>query len=171
MNIPVYLGEIQIFAGNFAPEGFALCDGRVLKITEYQELYSVLGTTFGGDGRTTFALPDMRSRLPIHIGPGYRIGDIGGVEQVTLTRQQIPKHTHNARASNVAGDSESPTDNFWAKSVRSEQFKNGTITANAPMNAGTISVTGKGKPHDNMQPFLALNFIIATTGIAPERKG
>lgn len=169
MNIPVYLGEIQIFTGNFAPEGFAFCDGRLLQIGEYKELYALLGVTYGGDGRTTFGLPDLRGRLPIHFGATYRIGEAGGVEQVSLTKQQIPRHTHNARASTNAGDSESPTDNFWAKSPRSQQFKSGTITANAPMNAGTISSTGKGKSHDNMQPFLALNFIIALTGKMPER--
>ena len=175
MNIPVYLGEIQIFTGNFAPQGFALCDGSLLKIADHKELFSLLSTTYGGDGVTTFGLPDLRGRVPIHFGtePGgshYQIGETGGVEQVTLTTQQIPKHTHNARASNAAGDSESPTDNFWAKSSRSRQFKDGTITANAPMNPGTISSTGKGKSHDNMQPFIALNFIIALTGKMPERR-
>jgi len=173
MNIPVYIGEIQIFAGNFAPEGFAFCDGRLLQIGEYKELYALLSTTYGGDGRTTFGLPDLRGRLPIHFGSTpngyYTIGETSGVETVTLTTQQIPKHTHNPRALSAAGDSDSPANNFWARSSRAQQFKDGTITANAPMNPGTISTTGKGKPHDNMQPFIALNFIIALTGKMPER--
>jgi len=171
------IGEVTMFAGNFAPRGWALCDGQLLPISQYQSLFSILGTTYGGDGRTTFALPDLRGRTPIHVGRGpglsdYRLGQKGGVETVTLTTNQIPAHQHAAdfklNTANAAGDTKNAQDNaFGAKEI---------YTTSAPataMNAGTITGnignTGGGQAHENRPPYLGINYIIALQGTYPSR--
>lgn len=166
-----FLGEIRMFAGNFAPLDWALCNGQLLPIAEYTALYNLLGTTYGGDGVTTFALPNLQSRVPIHQGEGaglspYVIGENGGAETVTLTVAQIPAHTHTAQASSADSGSSDPTNNFWASSPATKQYSPGT---NAQMKSGAMGQTGGNQPHDNMLPFLVVNFIIALFGIFPSR--
>lgn len=166
-----FIGEIRMFGGNFPPRGWALCSGQVLSIAQNTALFSLLGTTYGGDGVNTFALPNLQSRVPIHQGqsPGtsnYIIGQTGGVETEMLTVPQIPAHTHPAQASSAGSGSSDPTNNFWASSPATKQYSPGT---NAPMASGAMGVTGGNQPHDNMVPFLAINFIIALFGIFPSR--
>jgi len=166
-----FLGEIRMFAGNFAPLDWALCNGQLLPIAEYTALYNLLGTTYGGDGESTFALPNLQSRVPIHQGEGaglspYVIGENGGAETVTLTVAQIPAHTHPAQASSAGSGSSDPTNNFWASSPATKQYSPGT---NAQMKSGAMGQTGGNQPHDNMLPFLVVNFIIALFGIFPSR--
>ena len=167
-----YLGEIRIFGGNFAPLGWAFCAGQLLPIAQYDALFSLLGTTYGGDGQTTFGLPDLRGRAPIHAGQGPGLtnrtpGEMGGSEATTLTQAQLPAHTHVPLASPDAGTSTGPTDGVWAaSSTGDKQYAAAPDTA---MNPATISATGGNQPHENRQPFLAANFIIALEGIYPPR--
>lgn len=158
-----FVGEIRMFGGNYAPQDWALCDGRLLPIIQYQTLYALIGATYGGDGTTTFALPDLQSRIPLHTSPAYPMGAKAGVETVTLTPQQIPAHTHVPQANSV-GDLPVPGNNFWATSA-ANQFTTGA--ANAVMNAGAVSSAGNSQPHDNMVPFQVVNFIIALVGVFP----
>lgn len=169
-----FIAEIKIFGGNFAPRNFALCDGQLLAIAQNTALFSLLGTTYGGDGRTTFALPDLRGRVPIHPGNGpgltsRRLGERGGAEDVTLNVNQIPAHNHSANAVTPAGNSNDAAGNYWADDAGVSSGTYHTGPANAAMNAGTIGNTGGSQPHPNMQPFLAVNFIIALFGIFPSR--
>lgn len=159
-----YIGEIRMFAGNFAPAGWALCAGQLLAISENDALFTLIGTTYGGDGQNTFALPDLRSRVPMHQGNGHVLGEMGGVESVTLTTNQIPSHTHVPAASN-AGSATSPAGNVWANSA-ALQFAPATSPL-VPMNPGVIGTSGGSQPHDNMLPYLTINFIIALYGIFP----
>jgi microcystin-dependent protein len=156
-----FIGEIRMFAGNFAPREWAFCDGRLMPISQYQALYSILGTTYGGDGRTDFALPDLRGRVPLHPGSGpglteRRLGEEGGSEQVTLSEAEIPGHSHGVTA---AGD---------GQTVRSLSYF-GTQTEVPQQTTGVTDPTGGGQPHDNMPPFQAVNFIIAIQGMYPSR--
>ena len=165
-----YIGEIRMFAGNFAPLGWAFCNGALLPIAQYEALFSLLGTTYGGDGQTTFALPDLRGRGPIHAGQGPGLtnhpqGEQGGTETVTLTVAQMPAHTHAPAASSAAGTSSHPNGNVWAASSTSDNQYAGT--SNTTMNPATIGVAGGNQPHDNRQPVLAINFIISLEGIYP----
>jgi microcystin-dependent protein len=166
------LGQISMFAGNFAPRGWALCDGRLLLISQYTQLYSVLGTTYGGDGRTTFALPDLRGRAPIHEGQGpglsdKRLGQRGGAEQVILQVSNLPSHTHSLNASTATGTSNAPTGNVHADtSVFDKEY---VTTANTAMGTETIGNTGGGVPVDIVQPYLTINYIIALEGDFPLR--
>ena len=163
MSTP-FIGEIRMFGGNFAPVGWAFCDGSLIPISENDALFNLIGTTYGGDGTTTFALPDLRSRVPVHQGPGFVIGQAAGAETVTLTVNQIPSHTHGAQA-NTNGTQTSPANNVWAGSSLG-QFDN----ANPPdssMAANAIGNTGGSQPHDNMIPFLAISFILSLFGIFP----
>jgi len=173
-----YVGQIQMFGFNFAPRGWALCDGQLLPIAQNTALFSLLGTIYGGDGRTTFALPDLRGRAAIHqgTGPGLSgrsIGSRGGVQSVTLNEAQIPSHDHSATANAVgpAGNSNDALDNFWADDagVSSGTYHSGPATGS--MNAGAIQVgaAGGGQAHENMQPFLTINFCIALVGVFPSR--
>ena len=165
-----FLGEIRLFGFNFAPNGWAMCNGQLLPINQNQALFALLGTQYGGNGTSTFALPDLRSRLPLHQGQGnglssYTIGETIGAETVTLTQAQLPSHSHQAHASNVKATSKNPSglvpghppDDTYAA-------PDGTI-----MNAGTIAATGGSQPFDNRQPLLVLNFCIALAGIFPSR--
>jgi microcystin-dependent protein len=163
-----YVGEIRIFAGNFAPSGWAFCDGQLLPISENDVLFNLIGTTYGGDGQTTFAMPDLRGRLPVHQGSNgvsnHIIGELAGVETVTLTTQQMPIHTH-AAACNSAGSNDSrASGNYWGAGPLAFG-----PTPNGVMNPASIGPTGGNQPHDNMPPYLGLNFIISLYGIYPSQ--
>lgn len=161
-----YVGEIRMFGGNFAPAGWMLCQGQVLAIAENETLFQLIGTTYGGDGQSTFALPDLQSRVPVHVGNGFVLGQRSGVETVTLTLNQIPIHTHSPAASALGAASRDPAGNLWA-AWNSSQFSD--QATDGPMNAGAITTAGGSQPHDNMVPFLAINFIISLFGIFPSQ--
>jgi microcystin-dependent protein len=160
-----YVGEIRIFAGNFAPAGWMFCEGQLLPISENEVLFQLIGTTYGGDGQSTFAMPDMRGRLPIHQGSGFVLAQPGGVEQVTLTVSQIPAHTHAFQATNNPADSPSPQGNMMGVSSNTNVFFNDT--PNVTMSPSMLSSVGGNQPHSNIQPFLCVDFIISLYGIFP----
>ncbi len=171
------LGELALFCGNFAPAGWALCNGQLLPISQNTALFSILGTTYGGDGKSTFALPDLRGRVPVHPGQGaglssYSLGQTGGSEQVTLTTNQLPTHTHPANCLSTAGDSQqqrSPKGAVWAAE---SQGVTTVYDANAPdttMDPRAIGTAGSSQPHANVQPYTCVNFIIALQGVFPTR--
>lgn len=166
-----YVGEIRMFAGNFAPAGWMICDGQTLPISENETLFQLIGTTYGGDGESTFNLPNLQSRIPLHMGTGpdgttYQIGEMAGVEQVTLTTQQIPVHSHPLAASTTAGADGSPGGNVLATTGGgiSLYYEGGVDT---PLNAAAIAPVGGSQPHENTQPFLCINYIISLFGIFP----
>jgi microcystin-dependent protein len=161
-----YVGEIRMVGFNFAPVGWALCDGSLLPISENEVLFQLIGTTFGGDGQTTFALPDLRSRVPMHMGGGHVLGENGGQEIVPLATQQIPVHTHAANADNNASTLVSPAGGVWAASSNYDQFAP-PAGANVIMNPQAVASDGGNQPHDNMLPYLTINFIISQFGIFP----
>lgn len=167
-----FIAQIMLFGGNFAPRGWAFCDGQLLPIAQYSALFSILGTTYGGDGRTTFALPDLRGRVPCHAGTGpgltpRQIGQRFGEEHVTLTAANLPPHSHSLNAASTGtpgaraqnGGSLGPADIYVP----------GSETPNVAMNPASIGSTGSGNSHDNMQPTLCINYIIALEGIFPSR--
>ena len=158
-----YVGEIRMFAGNFAPAGWAFCAGQVLAIAENEVLFQLIGTTYGGDGQETFALPDLRGRLPLHRGNGFTLGEGGGVEEVTLTIQELPMHTHPFVASTNAGTTTNPPENLLAKGGAAYIQDVGT----AALNPASVSSAGGSQPHTNIQPYLCINFIIALVGVYP----
>lgn len=166
-----YLGEVRMFAGTFAPVGWALCNGQSLPISQYDALYALLGTTYGGDGQTTFALPDLRGRIPIHAGKNpstgttYAQGQPGGTETVTLITQQMPAHTHNVFAVSGDGNQSGPANALWAASSLNQYAEQGT--ADTAMAANLVSAQGGSLPHDNVMPFQCINFIIALEGVYP----
>ena len=175
-----FIAEIVMFGGNFAPRGWALCDGQLLPISQNQALFSLLGTTFGGDGRTNFALPDLRGRAAIHPGNGpglssYRLGQKGGAESVTLAVTQIPSHNHSVSAvlkgKDSSGNSASPTGNSLASKSRTNIYS--SDAPNVDMKSGSVAVTesnvGGSQSHENRMPFQAVNHIIALTGVFPSR--
>jgi microcystin-dependent protein len=161
-----YVGEIRMFGGNFAPAGWEFCDGRLLPISENEVLFQLIGTTYGGDGESTFALPDLRGRLPIHQGNGFTLAETGGAEEVTLTVQQIPAHSHAFLASSGAGSSSTPGNNVLATAVGNLYFPPPTGSQVA-MSAQVIGAVGGNQPHNNMQPYLCVSFIISLFGIFP----
>lgn len=170
MSTEPYIGTIMLFAGNFAPLGWAQCDGQLLPIAQYNALFSLIGTTYGGDGQTTFALPDLRSRVPLQQGTGpglgsYVMGENGGAESVTLTAGQIAAHSHQALGNSGSGTQNSPAGGVWAGSALN--IYGAGASANAAMSPTAISTSGGGQPHDNMLPFTAFNFCIALEGIFP----
>ncbi|MDA2917990.1 tail fiber protein [Desulfobacterota bacterium AH_259_B03_O07] len=165
-----FIGEVRIFAGNFAPRNWALCDGQLLPINQNQALFSILGTTYGGDGRTNFGLPDLRGRVPTHAGNGpgltpRTLGAKGGEEAQVLTVQEMPSHTHTLNARNQRGNTNIPSGNVLA---RKRNFYS-TQPQNAILSNGAIGTTGGGQAHNNMPPFQALNYIICPQGIFPSR--
>lgn len=167
-----FIGEVQWFAGNFAPRGWALCDGQLLSVASNSALFSILGTTYGGDGRTTFALPDVRGRVIIHQGQGpglsnRYLGSKAGSESETLTANQMPAHSHTLQASGGAATAITPTGNVLASPGRTRLYDSGT--ANVNMDAAAITATGGSQAHNNMQPYTTLNCIIALQGIYPSR--
>lgn len=162
-----YIGEIRMFGGNFAPVGWAFCQGQLLPIAENDALFTLIGTTYGGDGESTFGLPNLASRLPVHLGAGFVLGQAGGEETVTLSSQQIPVHTHPVTASTGTGSQSSPTGNILAESATVALF-----SGNAPnqsLAAPTVQADGGSQPHDNMQPYVVINFIISLFGIFPSQ--
>jgi microcystin-dependent protein len=165
-----YVGEIRIFAGNFPPVGWMFCDGNQLPISENETLFQLIGTTYGGDGQSTFNLPNLQSRIPLHQGTSttgttYQIGEQAGVESVTLTTQQIPVHNHGAIGAAVTGDQTSLNNALPANSVTITPYF--PSAPDAPFNAGAIGPTGGSQPHENPQPYLCINFIISLFGIFP----
>lgn len=163
-----FLSEIRMFSFVFAPKGWALCNGQLLPINQNQALFSLLGTTFGGDGRVNFALPDLRTRIPIHVGSGHTLGERGGEQAHTLSISELPMHQHTVSAFDGVVDSNSTSgaDGFWAKTVdASSLYFSGN--ADAAMSPGTITNTGGSQAHLNMQPFLTISFCIALQGIFP----
>lgn len=159
-----YLGEIRMFAGNFAPQGWALCNGQLLSIAENEALFALLGTTYGGDGQTTFAVPDLQGRIPVHPSSTIPRGSKAGTETVTLTTTQMPAHTHTVNAVNTTGTLPSPSNAVWASGPVDTFATSGTPTA---MNVASISAAGGSQPHDNMMPSLTISFIISLYGVFP----
>lgn len=169
-----FVGEIRMFAGNFAPRAWALCDGQLLAISGNDALFSLLGTIYGGDGETTFGLPDLRGRVPVHMGQGpgmtdRRIGEKAGSETATVSAAQLPSHTHAMGASSLAGTSASPSAAVPAAVGLTPGYSDAGATAGNDMNAAAVDLVGGGQTHPNVQPFLAVNFIIALFGIYPSR--
>ena len=165
-----FIGEIRLFAGNFAPAGWAFCSGQLVAISENDALFNLIGTTYGGDGQSTFALPDLQSRVPIHAGTGsdgitYTLGEKAGVETVTLTTQQIPIHSHVPQCQSSAGG-QGPANGVWAKSAN-QIYTDAAPGAN--LNANAIDAAGGSQPHDNMMPFLVITFIISLFGVFPSQ--
>jgi microcystin-dependent protein len=164
-----YVGEIRMFAGNFAPAGWMFCEGQLLPISEYETLFQLIGTTYGGDGQSTFALPDLRGRLPIHQGNGFILAETGGAEEITLTTQQIPVHTHPFLATANEATTNAPMDNAFAAATGATIFPYGTDQPTTNLNAQTIGSTGGSQPHTNFQPYLCVDFIISLFGIFPSQ--
>lgn len=164
-----YVGEIRMFAGNFAPAGWMFCEGQLLPISEYETLFNLIGTTYGGDGQSTFALPDLRGRIPLHIGNGFTLAETGGVETVTLTTAQTPVHSHPLLGTVTKGAQNQPAQQALAQSPTQNAFPYGTDVPPATLNAGTISSVGGSQPHDNFQPYLCVDFIISLFGIFPSQ--
>jgi microcystin-dependent protein len=162
MSTP-YIGEIRMFGGNFAPVGWLFCQGQLLPISQYDVLFNLIGTTYGGDGQNTNALPNLASRFPVHQGSGYVLGQTGGVESVTLITNQLPVHTHNALGSTTSNNS-SPNGNFWGAYASTSYSSTAPVT---PMANNALNLAGGSQPHDNMSPYLVINFILATEGIYP----
>ncbi len=160
-----FLSEIIVWPINFAPRNWAFCHGQLLLINQNQALFALLGTTFGGDGEVNFALPDLRGRMPIHVGNGHTLGERGGAEAHTLTTVEIPTHTHSVRAGTAAGSSSTPGGNGLA--VSAEGIRQYGDTYDQTMASSSIGSTGGSQPHNNMPPFLALNYIIALQGVFP----
>jgi microcystin-dependent protein len=165
-----YVGEIRMFAGNFAPNGWMFCEGQTIAISENDILFTLIGTTYGGDGQETFNLPNLASRVPVHQGTGkdsstYQLGQSAGTESVTLTTQQIPAHSHNLTASGDTGNALTPAGNCLSNSNGATPYIEDV--AGAPMNSQAITPQGGSQPHENCQPFLCINFIISMFGVFP----
>lgn len=155
-----------MFAGNFAPAGWAFCNGALMPISENETLFTLIGTTYGGDGQSTFALPNLQSRVPVHVGPGFALGQSGGAETVTLTTSQIPAHAHVPQAATTGGQN-APPNNVWGPGGAVNLYAQGP--ASLAMNPSAIGGAGGSQPHDNMLPFLAVNFIISLFGVFPSQ--
>ncbi|MDR7316995.1 tail fiber protein [Brevibacillus nitrificans] len=168
-----FLGEIRMFAQNFAPKGWAMCNGQLLPINQYQALFSLLGTTYGGNGQTTFALPNLKGRAPVHYGQGTSLshiplGDMRGEEAHTLTISEMPAHTHTVNVSSGAAQKVSPSGSFWA--ARENSYA--TVDSSIPdmgLSPIAVATAGGSQPHQNMQPYTVMNFCIAIEGIFPSR--
>lgn len=160
-----YVGEIRMFAGNFAPAGWQFCQGQLMPISENETLFQLIGTTYGGDGQSTFALPDLRGRLPIHQGNGFILAETGGAEEITLTASQIPAHAHPMLASTAPATGNSPAGAVIGETVSiNMQIEQ---APNVSLNTVVVSATGGSQPHTNFQPYLCVNFIISLFGIFP----
>jgi microcystin-dependent protein len=167
-----YVGEIRMFAGNFAPAGWALCDGRPMPISEHEVLFQLIGTTYGGDGQETFDLPNLQSRLPVHMGQGpglqsYQLGEQAGVESVTLNTNQIPSHNHAFVASTAGGTANTPSGNVVASPAVTKLYR---LTAPSDaLPANLVQPTGGSQPHDNLMPYIAITYIISLFGLFPSQ--
>jgi microcystin-dependent protein len=159
-----YVGEIRMFAGNFAPAGWMFCEGQLLPISENETLFQLIGTTYGGDGQSTFALPDLRGRLPLHMGNGFILAETGGAEEITLTVSQIPSHTHPMLASLDIPAQLSPQGNVSGQAA-AKIYRPGSPTTT--INPASVSPVGGSQPHTNFQPYLCVDFIISLFGIFP----
>lgn len=171
-----FIGEVRIFAGNFAPRDWAFCDGQTIQISQNPALFSILGATYGGDGRTTFGVPNLQGRAPMHAGQGpgltrRSLGERGGVDQVTLGVGDIPSHTHALQGANAVGDQASPVGNAFAQSPTGRQgfFLYDNDDNTGAMDSNILASTGSQGPHNNLQPYLVLQFIIALQGTFPSR--
>ena len=161
-----YIGEIRMFAGTFAPVGWAMCSGQTLAISENEALFNLIGTTYGGDGQTTFGLPDLQGRFPLHTGGAYPLGQQLGVETVTLTTQQIPPHNHLMIANSNNASTANAQGNVLAQTPSYTPYIGG-MQGNAPMSNNAVTNDGGSQPHDNMQPYLTVTFIISLEGVYP----
>ncbi len=169
-----FTAEIRIFAGNFAPRGWAFCNGQLLPVAQNTALFSLIGTTYGGDGRTTTALPNLQGRAAMHPGRGpgltsRRLGQRGGVEMVTLSEAQMPNHSHTVQASNDQANTNDPSNNNPSRSAGRGANRYKASGTQVDMASRSLVSSGDSQPHDNMQPFLAINFIIALVGLYPSR--
>ena len=170
-----YVGEIRMFGGTFAPVGWMFCSGQTLPISEYETLFNLIGTTYGGDGTNTFQLPDLQGRVPVHMGQlqggqNYVLAESGGVETVTLGLNQIPNHSHPAQCNGIAaqGTSNNPNNKYWGNGNQPTYYNQGAPPpSTTPLAAGAITPQGGSQPHDNMVPFLCVSFIISLFGIFP----
>lgn len=160
-----YVGEIRMFAGNFAPAGWMFCEGQLLPISENETLFQLIGTTYGGDGQSTFALPDLRGRLPIHQGNGFILAETGGAEEITLTINQIPAHNHPMIASGDPADQITGNNGVVAAPPSLSMYF--TAAADTALNTNAMTVVGGSQPHTNFQPYLCVDFIISLFGIFP----
>jgi microcystin-dependent protein len=162
-----FLSEIRIFSFNFAPKGWALSNGQLLPINQNQALFSLLGTTYGGDGRVNFALPNLRGRTPIHFGDAFTLGEAAGSTAVTVNISQLPEHTHVLNATSATATQPIPTNTLMMATASADLY--GAAQSLVAMNAGVVGNVGGGQPHTNMQPYLVLNFCIALQGIFPSQ--
>lgn len=164
MSTP-FLSEIKIISFNFAPKGWALCNGQLMPINQNQALFALLGTTYGGDGRINFGLPNLQGRIPLHMGAGFTLGQKAGETAHTLNISELPAHNHVPVGSSSAPAFPDATGNLWATSTA----KNYNSTSDSAMNPASLTPTGGSQPHDNMSPYLVLNFVIALQGIFPSQ--
>jgi microcystin-dependent protein len=162
-----YVGEIRMFAGNFAPAGWMFCEGQLLPISENETLFQLIGTTYGGDGESTFALPDLRGRIPLHQGNGFILAETGGAEEITLTVNQIAAHGHPFLASADQGNTLNVQGNTVSAPLTSTPYIGPSFTPNVPISPQAVTPTGGSQPHTNFQPYLCINFIISLFGIFP----
>jgi microcystin-dependent protein len=160
-----YVGEIRMFAGNFAPAGWMFCEGQLLPISENETLFQLIGTTYGGDGQVTFALPDLRGRIPIHQGNGFILAETGGAEEITLTTSQIPAHSHPMLGSNNGANTGNPSENVYAVTSGFDIYFDGND--DSTLATGALGSIGGSQPHNNFQPYLCVDFIISLFGIFP----
>jgi len=160
-----YVGEIRIFAGNFAPANWFFCEGQLLPISEYEVLFNLIGTYYGGDGESTFALPDLRGRLPLHQGNGFNLAEAGGNEEITLTVNQIAAHNHPVVGTNIIGQQSNPNNHVPARVIGSDVY--GVNNPQVNLSPNSVSQVGGSQPHTNFQPYLCVNFIISPFGIFP----
>ena len=160
-----FIGEIKMFGGNFAPVGYAFCNGDLMAISQNETLFTLIGTTYGGDGQNNFGLPNLQGRIPVHQGSGFALGQSAGTENTTITTQQLPSHNHPLNASSNNGETGNPSGKAPAANSTANIYS--PTAATASLGNGSISVIGGSQPHDNMMPFLCVSFIIALEGIYP----
>src|SRR5260221_14242548 len=163
-----YVGEIRMFGGSFAPAGWAFCNGQLIAISDNETLINLIGTTYGGAGQETFALPNLQSRVPVHVGPNFALAQMAGTETVTLTTAQIPGHGHVPECQSANGN-QGPGNGVWATDPTANENIYQTAAPDTSLNAGAIGSTGGSQPHDNMIPFLCVNFILSLFGIFPSQ--